>query len=111
MTATKGSMDSLIESLQSNKETAASIIRAAEDRRTNLFAKTHIEAQGRIEGIKEQNAQALSELNLRLREENEEKEREVVLATNEIIAVQKANGEVHFDEIVTLLYTTVITVG
>jgi hypothetical protein len=111
MTATKGSMDSLIESLQSNKETAANIIRAAEERRTDLLAKTHLEAQSRIEGIKEQNAQALAELSLRLREENEEKEREIVRATEEIIAIQKTNGETHLDEIVALLYSKVIKVA
>jgi hypothetical protein len=110
MATTKGSMDSLIETLQSNKETAAGIIRAAEDRRAELLARVHIEAQARIEGIKEQNAQALAELGVRLREENEEKERAIVAETEKIIAVREANGEARLPEIVALLYAKVVAV-
>jgi thioesterase domain-containing protein len=103
-------MDSLIESLQSNKETAANIIHAAENRRGDLLAKTHLEAQSRIQGIKEQNAESLAELSLRLREENEEKERAIIRMTEEVIAVQRASGAAHFDDIVTLLSIKVIAV-
>jgi hypothetical protein len=110
MTSPKGSMDSLIETLQSNKETAAGIVHAAEDRRAELLARVHIEAQARIEGIKEQNAQSLAELGVRLREENAEKERTVVAETEKIITVQRANGEAHLPGIVDLLYSKVVTV-
>jgi glutamine amidotransferase-like uncharacterized protein len=100
----------VIKDLQQWKEKAGVITAAAESRRTELLNGVHIEAKKQIAGIKDQNAKALQDLAADLQRENEEKEANLVRATDEIIEKQRAYGAAHLDEIADLLYRTVITV-
>jgi gamma-glutamyl:cysteine ligase YbdK (ATP-grasp superfamily) len=103
-------MESVIKDLQQSKEKAAAIVEAAQARRTQLLADTHKEAKKNIAGIQGQNKAALKDLESELKAENDEKERNLIQATSQIIAEQNEAGERHLPEIVDLLYKTVITV-
>jgi glutamine amidotransferase-like uncharacterized protein len=103
-------MEEVIKDLQQWKEKAAAITTAAEARRNELLSNVHIEAKKQIAGIRDQNAKALQDLAADLQRENEEKEANVVRATDEVIEQQRVYGAAHLEEIADLLYKTVITV-
>jgi glutamine amidotransferase-like uncharacterized protein len=103
-------MESVIKDLQQNKEKAGAIIEAAEARKAALLSGVHKESKGSIAGIVQQNKTSLRDLEVELKKENSEKERNLIQATDEVIARQKTAGERHLPAIVDLLYQTVISV-
>jgi hypothetical protein len=110
MSEPQQTMDSLIEHLHTTKENAAAIVRAAENRMSDLLGQTHTEAHDRIESLREQNSESLTTLQIQLRMSNAEKEREIMKDTEDRICAERAVGDRHLPVIVSLLYTKVITV-
>jgi hypothetical protein len=103
-------MEAVVQNLKDWKESANHVTQQAVERRTQLLSQTHIAAAQRIEGIKEKNAQSLRELAAQLKAENDEKQQVIAARTEEIMELQRRNGEAHLADIVELLYSKVVTV-
>ncbi|KAH0785464.1 hypothetical protein GPJ56_010599 [Histomonas meleagridis] len=103
-------MESVIKDLQENKKKVNAVLDAAIQRQEELHSQTHDEAKKYIIQIQAKNAEALKELESSLKKENDAKEKEMMKKTKKQIKAQKKNGEKHLDELVELLYKSVITV-
>lgn len=100
----------IIEDIRESRDRANEIVEKALQRKADLLASTHKSAKAQISSMSQQNSKQLNEIKADRDKENKKKEAESIKTTNERIQRQEQNGEAHFDELVDLLYNTVLNV-
>ena len=100
----------IIEDIRESRDRANEIVEKALQRKADLLAGTHKSAKAQISSLSQQNSKKLNEIKAELDKENKKKEAESIKTTNERIQRQEQNGEAHLDELVDLLYNTVLNV-
>ncbi|KAK8900104.1 hypothetical protein M9Y10_002427 [Tritrichomonas musculus] len=89
---------------------ADSIVDLANQRKQEFLSSTLAEAKSHIASVKADNDKNLRALKKDLDRENDAKKKEVEKQTTKQIEKLQANGEKHLEQLIELLYNTVINV-
>ena len=93
-----------------SSEAPKQIIADAIQRKEELLKAAHATASTHISELKEKNKKSLEQLKKSLEKENSAKEEQVKKSSAEAVAKIQKNGKAHLQELVDLLYNSVIAI-